>query len=161
MEPGSIHLHYPIWKTGLCRNLDINLSKLSTHVSLGFQDIYYFLKVCDRKVKEKHDNADWCQENKIFQGWSRAALISDADGPRLHSLVRAHITEHQGASQGALVVKNPPANPGDLREAALIPGPGRSPGGHGSPLQYSRLENPMDRRAWWLQSQKTQTWLSD
>ena len=49
-----------------------------------------------------------------------------------------------------LVVKNPPANTGDLRDADLIPGWGRSPGGgHGNPLQYSCLENPMDRGAWW------------
>ena len=49
-----------------------------------------------------------------------------------------------------LVVKNPPANTGDLRDAGLIPGWGRSPGGgHGNPLQYSCLENPMDRGAWW------------
>ena len=55
-----------------------------------------------------------------------------------------------GASQVALVVKNPPANEGDIRDAGLIPGLGRSPGvGHGSPLQYSYLENPMDRGAWW------------
>ena len=50
----------------------------------------------------------------------------------------------------ALVVKNPPANTGDIRDAGSIPGPGRSPGeGHDNPLQYSCLENPMDREAWW------------
>ena len=49
----------------------------------------------------------------------------------------------------ALVVKNPPANPGDIRVVGLIPGLGRSPGGgHGSPLQYSCLQNPMDRGVW-------------
>ena len=48
-----------------------------------------------------------------------------------------------------LVVKNPPANAGDPGEAVSIPGLGRSPGGgHGNPLQYSCLENPMDRGAW-------------
>ena len=48
-----------------------------------------------------------------------------------------------------LVVKNPPANAEDLRDVGSIPGSGRSPGGgHGKPLQYSCLENPMDRRAW-------------
>ena len=48
-----------------------------------------------------------------------------------------------------LVVKNPPANPGDVRDIGLIPESGRSPGGgHGNPLQYSCLENPMDRGAW-------------
>ena len=46
----------------------------------------------------------------------------------------------------ALVVKNPPANSGDIRDTGLIPASGRSTGeGRGSPLQYSCLENPMDR----------------
>ena len=55
-----------------------------------------------------------------------------------------------GASQVVLVVKNPPANAGDIRDAGLIPGSGRSlEGGHGNPFQYSCLENPMDRGAWW------------
>ena len=50
---------------------------------------------------------------------------------------------------GGTVVKNPPANAGDTRDAASIPGPGRSPGrGNGNPFQYSCLKNPMDRGAW-------------
>ena len=53
------------------------------------------------------------------------------------------------ASQVALVVKNLPANAGDIRDVGSIPGLGRSPGGgHVNPLQYSCLENPMDRGAW-------------
>ena len=45
-------------------------------------------------------------------------------------------------------VKNPPINAGDTRDWDSIPGSGRSPGdGHGNPLQYSGLENPMDREA--------------
>ena len=45
--------------------------------------------------------------------------------------------------------KNPPANAGDIRDGGLIPGSGITPGGgNGSPLQYSRLENPMDSGAW-------------
>ena len=45
------------------------------------------------------------------------------------------------------MIKNPPANAGDM---SSIPGSGRSPeGGHGNPLQYSCLENSMDRGAWW------------
>ena len=48
-----------------------------------------------------------------------------------------------------LVVKNLPANAGDIRDTGSIPGSGRAPGGgHGNPLQYSCLENPMDRGAW-------------
>ena len=49
----------------------------------------------------------------------------------------------------ALVVKNPPANAGDIRDMGSIPGSGKTPGGgHGNPLQYSCLENPMDRGTW-------------
>ena len=52
---------------------------------------------------------------------------------------------------GIAVVKNLPANAGDSGEAGSIPGWGRSSGvGYGSPLQYSCLENSMDRWAWWL-----------
>ena len=47
------------------------------------------------------------------------------------------------------MVMNPPANAGDVRDVVSVPGLGRSPGGgHGNPLQYSYLENPMDRGAW-------------
>ena len=53
------------------------------------------------------------------------------------------------ASEVALVVKNLPASTGDIRDTSSVPGLGRSPGGgHNNPLQYSCLENPMDRRAW-------------
>ena len=56
----------------------------------------------------------------------------------IHTHTHTHI-------QVAVVVKNPPANAGDVRDAGSIPGSGRSPGGgHGNPLQYSCLENPMD-----------------
>ena len=48
-----------------------------------------------------------------------------------------------------LVVKNTTATAGDIRDAGLIPESGRSPGGeHGNPLQYSCLENPINRAAW-------------
>ena len=54
------------------------------------------------------------------------------------------------ASQVVLVVKNPPANAGDVRDLGLIPGSGRFPGGgHGNPLQYSCLENPTGGGIWW------------
>ena len=52
------------------------------------------------------------------------------------------------ASLVALVVKNLPANAGDTRDTGSVPGSGRSSGeGNGNPLQYSCLENPMDRGA--------------
>ena len=56
--------------------------------------------------------------------------------------------------QLALVVKNPPADAGDIRVADLIRGLERCPrGGNGNALQYSCLEKPMDGGAWGLQSQ--------
>ena len=65
------------------------------------------------------------------------------------------------------VVKNPPANTGDIRNMGSTPGLGRSPGGgHGNSLQYSCLENPIDRGAWQAtvlrvaQSQTQLKWLS-
>ena len=63
------------------------------------------------------------------------------------------------------MVKNLPANARNAREVGSIPGSGRSPGGgHGNPLQYSCLENPMDRGAWWATVHgvaKSRTQLSD
>ena len=84
--------------------------------------------------------------------------------------------EHEGiaakwrvnlASEVVLVVKNPPVSAGDMRDVGSIPGSGRSPGGgNGYPLQYSCLENPMNRGAWWAtvhrvtKSQTQIKWLS-
>ena len=68
-------------------------------------------------------------------------------------------------SQVVLVVKNPPANAGDARDAGSIPGLGRSSRvGNGNLLQYSCLENPMDGGAWWAAAHgaaESQTQLSD
>ena len=65
----------------------------------------------------------------------------------------------------ALVVKNPLVNAGDVRGEGLIPGSEGSHGeGDGNPLQYSSLENSMDRGAWWAtihEVTKSQTQLSD
>ena len=58
--------------------------------------------------------------------------------------------EHQQKAPNSLVIKSPPANAEDIRDSGLIPGSGRSPrGGDGDSLQYSCLQNPMGRRAWW------------
>ena len=56
---------------------------------------------------------------------------------------------HEGAIPGGSVVKNLPANTGDTGEMGSIPGPGRSSEeGNGNSLQYSCLDDPMDRGAW-------------
>ena len=66
-------------------------------------------------------------------------------------------------SQVVLVVKNPPTNAVDISNTGSIPGSERSPGErNGNPIQYSCLENPMDRGAWWATVHgvtKSQTWL--
>ena len=58
------------------------------------------------------------------------------------------------------MVKNLPANVGDIRAEASVPGFVRSlGGGHGNPLQYSCLENPMDRGTWWTTVHRvTKSW---
>ena len=60
----------------------------------------------------------------------------------------------------ALVIKNLPANAGDIRDKGSIPGSGRSSGGgHGHPLQYSCQENLIDRGAWWaIVHRVTESW---
>ena len=72
----------------------------------------------------------------------------------LLNLVSDHFLESLPGNNKAppveLVVKNPPADVGDIRDAGSIPGWGRCPGeGQGNPLQYSCLENSIDRGAWW------------
>ena len=67
-------------------------------------------------------------------------MFGHTDGPRWASYQLVGIT------QVALVVKNLPAKAGDIKDTSSVPGSGRSPGGgHGYPLLYSCLENPMDR----------------
>ena len=73
--------------------------------------------------------------------------------PTFHSLIQPIFIEYLlcaiWASKILLVVKNPPTNARDTRNTGSIPGSGRSPGiGNGNPLQYSCLENFMDRGAW-------------
>ena len=82
----------------------------------------------------------WLQRAHIHKNWLRFALYNTA----LCTLL------HYWPSQVALMVKNPPANAGDIRNVGSIVGSGTFAGGqHGNLLQYSCLENPMDRRAWW------------
>ena len=84
------------------------------------------------------------------------ALPSEPPG-KPYPMVNHHGEEYESAaSQVTRVEKNLPANAGDLRDAGLIPGSGRSPGvGNGNPNQYYCLGNLMDRGAW-LQSMGSQ-----
>ena len=94
---------------------------------------------------------------------SNSSPLSQGCHPTSHPLSLSsppvlNFSQHQGlfqcvsssqTSQVMLVVKNPPANAGDVRDSGSIPRLGGSPGEeNGNPLQYSCLENPMDRVAW-------------
>ena len=66
----------------------------------------------------------------------------------MNKIMYIYVCVYIYASQVVLVVKNLPANAGDIRDLGLIPGLGRSPGaGNGNPLQYSCLENPYEQRS--------------
>ena len=71
--------------------------------------------------------------------------MSEIQGPWGH--IKMSLELWSEPATGVTVVKNPPANSGDV---VSIPGSGRSPGGgDGNPLHHSCLENPRDRGAWW------------
>ena len=86
---------------------------------------------------------------------SRRSCGSESDQPLILNKI-----DGNWASQVVLEIKKLPANEADIRETGSIPGSGRFPGeGNGNSLQYSCLENPMDRRAWWaIIRGVTQSW---
>ena len=129
-----IHLEMHCWKkTGA--DLPDSIYSVNLLVKFLFSswlNYIYILKIPSRRERLPTPVC-WPGEcHRLYSPW----------GPKESFVSNFHLTG------GAL--KNPPASAGDLREAGSIPGSGRSPGeGNGNPLQYSCLENPMDRRAWW------------
>ena len=119
----------------------------------------HFLLQC-MKAKSESEVAQSCQTPSDPMDCS---LPSSS----VHGIFQARVLEWVAIafSRVALVVKNPPVNAGDITDAGLILGSGRSPGGgNGNPLQYSCLENPMDRGTWRATVHgfaKSQTQLSD
>ena len=80
-------------------------------------------------------------------------------GSSVHGILQATVLEWVPLLRHhmLLVVKNPPANTGDIRDTGMIPGSGRSPGeGNGNPLQYACLDNLIDSGDWQLQSMGSQ-----
>ena len=91
----------------------------------------------DQNIKQQHLVTDSIKSLKMV--YIKKIFFNEIRESHLYSRV----------PQVAIVVKNPPANAEDMRDTRSIPGSGRSPGGgHGNPLQYSCLENPMHRGAW-------------
>ena len=98
--------------------------------------------------------------------WSGLPCPSPGDLPDPWSIIMmfdGKVWKNGHFPGGKEVVKKSLANAEDIRDLGSIPGLERSPGeGHGNPLQYSCLENPMDRGAWWATVQgvtESQTWL--
>ena len=95
-------------------------------------------------TRKKHTSVEPTRQGKGPPGGKSPKFTRQTHLPP--KKISAYLQSYHLAFQVALVVKNPPANAGDT---GLIPGLGRSPGeGHGNPLQYSCLDNPMDRRTW-------------
>ena len=100
---------------------------------------------------------EWATEALHFNFWSISAIVlprkcvNQLSSPA-YSSQRGYFKQCNilvNPSQMVLVVKNPPTNAGDTEDVDSIPGSGRSVGeGHGDSLQYSCLENPLDRGAW-------------
>ena len=93
-----------------------------------------------------------CLENLMDRGagWAPVHGVAQGQTQLKLSLHACYVWEDALLSLWVvLVIKNPPANTGHLGDTGSIPGSGRSPGeGNGNPLQYSCLENPMDKGAW-------------
>ena len=118
-------------------------------------------EMCESIVTENYRH-EW-----LIEPWSPASkadsLLFELQGAPEVVVIWAFMEILRGFP-GGLEVKNLPADAVDVGDVGLIPGSGRSPGeGHDSPLQYSCLENPMDRGAWWAtvyRVTKSQIWLS-
>ena len=96
----------------------------------------------------------WATVHGVAKSWTRLKQLTHTSDFLVTRSFYLHFYWGLGVLFGAshwLVVKNLPVSAGDVRDSGLIPGLGRSSGGgHGNPVQYSCLENPMDRGAWWV-----------
>ena len=92
-----------------------------------------------------------CRSLVITQAPQFFLIWCDANFVHMFCITRReYFVSLEESFPGGTEVKNPLANAGDIRDMSLIPGSERSPGeGHGNPLQYSCLEDPMDRGGWW------------
>ena len=127
---------------------------------------HYLLR--DRELQYKYTCAQACTHTRTHMIIGMLEAVHGKGGNEIHLLERTlshrptipiiqetkprvgSLWSPGGGFPGRLVVKNPPANAGDIRDVGSVPGLGSSPGaGNGSSLQCSCLGNPMDRGAWW------------
>ena len=100
-------------------------------------------------VKNLPANAGTTGDEGLILGSGISSGVGNCS-PLWYSCLENHMDRRAWRATVHGVVKKLSASTGDVRDVGLIPGSGRSPGErNGSPLQYSCLENPMDRRAWW------------
>ena len=119
-----------------------------TYTTIQITDNRQFLQVRNFKILF---SIDCCSTNKymlrLWWKWIECVIILFSEWVRLKKKKSSYWKNC--ASEIVLVVKNKPASAGGIRDIGSIPGWGRLPGGgQGNPLQYSCLENPMDRGAW-------------
>ena len=114
------------------------------------------------------DHVFYLGSSFVVSGWLIPEEVSACVGKQpwwraLETDLKNRPASSQLGFPGGASSKEPSANAGDRRYGSSIPGLGRFPGGgHGNPLQYSCLENPMDRGAWWVTVDRvtqTRTWL--
>ena len=128
-----------VWRRNLVRRSESASGSDSLSKQLRVHSPFYLWRCC------LHRSLDGCV--KVAAHLQVLILFSQTTFSSLR--LSPLLTSSTPASQVALVVKNLPANVGDLRDLGSIPGSERFPEeGHGNPLQYSWLENPMDKGNW-------------
>ena len=124
----------------LCDPMDLSLPDSSVHGIFWARILEWISMPSSRRPSGLRDLLYLLQCRWIFFFFF-FCLWASGDAPSISMFIPVH------TSQMVLVVKNLPANAGDMRDTGLIPGLGRCPGGgNGNPFQYFCLENPMDRR---------------
>ena len=146
---------------------------LTSHVAPG-KDISWIAGSSSSSCKWGGQSRTCCLRLQSIRQQSECSLWARHHSAHIHALKTLYILHTHTHTHthicliyvfpGGSVVKNPPANAGDAGDMGSTPGSRRSPGrGHGHPLQYSGLENPMDRGAWRATVHgviKSRTWLS-